>query len=566
MKLNENYFYTLRENVKDEDSKSGSLLVRSSMIKKIGNGIYMYMPIGFRVLKNIENIVREEMNNAGATELVMPSLLPEDYYVESGRLDVFGKGIFKLNDRYERNYVLGPTHEELFCLAAKESIKSYKDLPFNLYQIGRKYRDEPRPRYGLIRVREFIMKDAYSFDKDMAGLNISYKKMYDAYKKIFDRIGIDYKIVKADTGAMGGILSEEFQAVTAIGEDTLVLCDKCNYSSNIEVSECVTKEIVNTEQELEIAQVHTPNAGTIEEVTQFLNLPVDKFVKTLIYKMDNELYAVMVKASREVNETKLSKLLGKKDIELASPEEVTLVTNAKVGFAGPVNIKIPVIMDAEIKNMKNFIVGANVTDYHFTNVNIKDFNIATVGDIKNVLEKDPCPICGYPLNFKKGIEIGNTFKLGTKYTEALDVLYTDSDNQQKPAVMGCYGIGIERIMTSVVEQNNDEFGIIWPMNIAPYKVAIVLIDPKNETQANHANEIYSELSKMGIETLLDNREERPGIKFNDMDLIGIPVRITIGKKITENMVEVKLRKTGEVTDISVTDVIDHVKKTVESQM
>lgn len=566
MKLNENYFYTLRENVKDEDSKSGSLLVRSSMIKKIGNGIYMYMPIGFRVLKNIENIVREEMNNAGATELVMPSLLPEDYYVESGRLDVFGKGIFKLNDRYERNYVLGPTHEELFCLAAKESIKSYKDLPFNLYQIGRKYRDEPRPRYGLIRVREFVMKDAYSFDKDMAGLNVSYKKMYDAYKKIFDRIGIDYKIVKADTGAMGGILSEEFQAVTAIGEDTLVLCDKCNYSSNIEVSECVTKEIVNTEQELEIAQVHTPNAGTIEEVTQFLNLPVDKFVKTLIYKMDNELYAVMVKASREVNETKLSKLLGKKDIELASPEEVTLVTNAKVGFAGPVNIKIPVIMDSEIKNMKNFIVGANVTDYHFTNVNIKDFNIATVGDIKNVLEKDPCPICGYPLNFKKGIEIGNTFKLGTKYTEALDVLYTDSDNQQKPAVMGCYGIGIERIMTSVVEQNNDEFGIIWPMNIAPYKVAIVLIDPKNETQANHANEIYSELSKMGIETLLDNREERPGIKFNDMDLIGIPVRITIGKKITENMVEVKLRKTGEVTDISVTDVIDHVKKTVESQM
>lgn len=566
MKLNENFFYTLRENVKDEDSKSGSLLVRSSMIKKIGNGIYMYMPIGFRVLKNIENIVREEMNSAGAMELSMPSLLPEDYYVESGRLDVFGKGIFKLNDRYDRNYVLGPTHEELFCLAAKESLKSYKDLPFNLFQIGRKYRDEPRPRYGLIRVREFTMKDAYSFDKDMDGLDNSYKKMYDAYKKIFDRVGIEYKIVKADTGAMGGILSEEFQAVTAIGEDTLVLCDKCSYASNIEVSECVAPSVLVNEESKQIEEVYTPNSGTIEEVTNYLNIEIEKFVKTLIYKIDNELYAVMVKANREVNETKLAKLLAKKDVELASAEDVINVTNAKVGFAGPVGISIPVIMDTEIKNMKNFIVGANKTDYHYKNTNLENFTYQLVGDIKNVLENDPCPVCGHPLHFKKGIEVGNTFKLGTKYSEALDVLYTDSDNTQKPAVMGCYGIGIERIMTSVVEQSSDEFGIVWPMNIAPYKVAIVLIDPKNEEQSKHANDIYEKLTNLGFEPILDNRDERPGIKFNDMDLIGIPIRVTVGKKIIENKVELKMRKTGEVTDISVTDIVKIIVDEIENQL
>lgn len=563
MKLNNNYFFTLREKTKDEDSISGDLLVRAGMIKKIGNGIYMQLPMGLRVLKNIENIVREEMNNTGALELQMPLMLPDEYFKNSGRLEIFGSSVFKLNDRFQRSYIMGPTHEEIFTVAATSSVESYKDLPFNLYQIGKKFRDEPRPRYGLIRVREFVMKDAYSFDKDEAGLNKSYKLMYDAYKNIFDRMGIEYKIVKADTGAMGGSLSEEFQAVTEIGEDTLVLCDKCGYASNIEVSKCVTKNIISNEEEKEKELVETKNAGTIEEVTNFLNLPVEKFVKTLIYKIDNKLYAVLVKASREVNETKLLKLLNAKEIELASSEEVELATNAKVGYAGPINVNATVIIDEEVLLMKNFITGANKTDYHFLNVNLKDFTYEIKGDVKNILEKDPCPLCGYPVHFKKGIELGNTFKLGTKYSEALNLMYTDQDNIQKPVVMGCYGIGLERIMTAIVEQNNDEYGIIWPTNIAPFKVSIVLIDPNNEEALKIANEIYIKLNENNIETLLDDRNERPGIKFNDMDLIGIPYRITVGKKINEGKVELKSRKTNETIDVDIENILLKVQELVK---
>ncbi len=565
MKLKESYFFTIRENSKDEETVSGNLLVRSGMVKKAGSGIYYFLPMGLRVFKKVENIVREEMNNAGAQELVMPSMLPEDVYVKSGRRENFGDDMFGLKDRYGRKYVLGPTHEEMFVEAAREHIKSYKDMPINLYQIANKYRDEPRPRYGLIRVREFSMKDAYSFDRDLDGLHVSYMKMFNAYKKIFDRMEIDYKIVTASTGVMGGLLSEEFQAVTDIGEDVLVLCDKCDLSSNIEITECVDQKIVDQEEEKELEMIYTPNVRTIDELVNDYGIPTEKMAKTLIYKIDGKFYAVMVKSHREVNEYKLLRLLNAKEIELAAFEDVERITHAEVGFAGPVGCEVPVIIDNEVIGMKNFLVGANKTDYHYKNVNLKDFKVYLQADIANVIEGDKCPCCGGNLYFKKGIEIGNTFKLGTKYSESLDLTYLDEENNSHPVVMGCYGIGIGRIMAAIVEQNNDENGIILPMNIAPYHVSIVLINDKDKKQVKVAEKLYNDLTKKGIEVILDNRNERPGVKFKDMDLIGIPIRITVGKKVEEDQVELKLRTDKESTDINIKDVYKTVSKIIKEK-
>jgi len=566
MKLKESYFFTIRENSKDEETISGNLLVRSGMVKKAGSGIYYFLPMGLRVVKKIENIVREEMNNAGSQELVMPSILPEDVYVKSGRRDNFGDDMFGLKDRYGRKYVLGPTHEEMFVEAAKEAIKSYKDMPINLYQIANKYRDEPRPRYGLIRVREFVMKDAYSFDRDLDGLQESYMKMFNAYKKIFDRMKINYKIVTASTGVMGGLLSEEFQAVTEIGEDIIVLCDKCNLSSNIEITECVDQKIVYQEAEKELELLYTPNVGTIEDLVSNYRIPTEKMVKTLIYKIDGEFYAVMVKSHREVNEYKLLKLLNAKEISLADFEDVERITHAKVGFAGPVGIDVPIIIDNEVRGMKNFLVGANKSDYHYINVNLKDFEVFMQADIANVIEGDKCPYCGGNLYFKKGIEIGNTFKLGTKYSESLSLTYLDEENNSHPVVMGCYGIGIGRILASIIEQNNDENGMILPMNIAPFEVAIVQISDKDKKQVKVAEKLYKDLTKKGIEVVLDNRNERPGVKFKDMDLVGIPIRITVGKKVEEDQVELKLRNEQESINIDIKDVYKTISKIIKEKI
>lgn len=566
MRLSKEFFYTLREDAKDEDSVSGNLLVKSGMIKKVSNGIYMNMPLGQRVSQKVIQIVRECMNEAGANEVSMPHLLPMEYFEASGRASGFGSSMFKLNDRYSRPYALGPTHEEFFVYAAQSKVKSYRDLPFNIYQIGEKYRDEPRPRLGLIRVREFIMKDAYSFDVDEEAMQESYQKMFDAYHKIFTRVGLRYHVVKADTGVMGGLLSEEFQAITDVGEDILVLCDNCDYASNIEVSQCVPASQVETEEEKQYQKVYTPNAGSIEEVTNYLQLPVSKFVKTMIYKVDDKFYACMVNADREINEVKLGKLLHANEVALAEEEDVVRITNAKVGFAGPIGITIPIIMDEDIKVKKNFIVGANESDYHYKDVNLKDFEPTIIADIKNVKEGDICPKCGGKIHFRKGIEIGNTFKLGTKYSEKLGLNYLDKDNQLHPVQMGCYGIGIGRIIASVIEQNHDEKGIIWPMNIAPYQVAIVLIDKKNETQNEVAEKLYADLTASGIDTILDDRDERVGVKFNDMELIGIPIRITVGKKVNDGEVELKLRDEAENQIYRVDEVIEKVKEIIASRM
>lgn len=541
MRLKNQFFYTLREDVKDEETRSGNYLVRSGMIKKVGTGIYLFMPLGFKVLKKIEQIIREEMNKTGAQELLMPALIPEDYYVQSGRKEVFGHDMFSLKDRYERGYVLGPTHEELFVYAAKEMIHSYKDMPFNIYQIANKYRDEPRPRFGLIRTREFMMKDAYSFDVDDEACEASYQKMFQAYQNIMERVGLEYKIVRAGTGAMGGNLSEEFQAVTEIGEDTLVLCPNCDYASNLEVSACIVDETESYEEEKELELVHTPNAGTIEEVAAFLEEDPSQFVKTLIYQVDGKFYACLIPGDRELNEEKLKTLLQAKEVVLADKEDVERITKAKIGFAGPIQLSIPIVMDHHVQMMKNFIVGANQTDYHYKNVNLKDFKTKKIGDIIEVKEGDLCPKCGAKLTFKKGIECGNTFQLGTKYSESLGLNYLDQNNQLKPVVMGCYGIGLARIMTAVAEQRADEMGIAWPVSIAPYQVALVLINGKDEVQRTVADQLYQIIQSMGFEVLYDDRDERPGVKFKDMELIGIPVQITVGKKAQDGMIEIKKR-------------------------
>lgn len=541
MRLKNQFFYTLREDVKDEETRSGNYLVRSGMIKKVGTGIYLFMPLGLKVLKKIEQIIREEMNKTGAQELLMPALIPEDYYVQSGRKEVFGHDMFSLKDRYERGYVLGPTHEELFVYAAKEMIHSYKDMPFNIYQIANKYRDEPRPRFGLIRTREFMMKDAYSFDVDDEACEASYQKMFQAYQNIMDRVGLEYKIVRAGTGAMGGNLSEEFQAVTEIGEDTLVLCPNCDYASNLEVSACIVDETESYEEEKELELVHTPNAGTIEEVAAFLEEDPSQFVKTLIYQVDGKFYACLIPGDRELNEEKLRTLLQAKEVVLADKEDVERITKAKIGFAGPIQLSIPIVMDHHVQMMKNFIVGANQTDYHYKNVNLKDFKTKKIGDIIEVKEGDLCPKCGAKLTFKKGIECGNTFQLGTKYSESLGLNYLDQNNQLKPVVMGCYGIGLARIMTAVAEQRADEMGIAWPVSIAPYQVALVLINGKDEVQRTVADQLYQIIQSMGFEVLYDDRDERPGVKFKDMELIGIPVQITVGKKAQDGMIEIKKR-------------------------
>lgn len=562
MKLRNSFFYTMREDAKDEDSRSGNLLVRAGMIKKTSAGIYMIMPMGKKVLAKIENIVREEMDRSGAQELLMPALILEDVYEKSGRREAFGSNMFALKDRYQKNYVLGPTHEELFAVAASMKGRSYKDFPYNLYQIQTKYRDETRPRYGLIRVREFIMKDAYSFDVDLEGLDVSYQKMYEAYCNSFDRMGIRYKIVKADTGAMGGLLSEEFQAITGIGEDIVVGCEHCDFSSNLEITEVVDAHAEDDAEERPYELKETPDAKTIEEVAAFFDLTPKHFVKTLVYRVDGKTYAFLLRGDRELNETKVLKLLGANEMGLADFTEVERVTHARVGFAGPIGIDCPLIMDREVSHMKNFITGANKSDHHYINVNVRDFEVMKIADIAQVHEGDICPKCGGKLKFEHGIEVGNLFKLGTKYAQTMGLQYLDKDNQLQPVVMGSYGIGLERCMAAIVEQHNDEHGIIWPLSVAPFAVSIVIISMKDEQQCEAASQLYDQLRALGAEVLLDDRDERPGVKFKDMELIGIPYRITVGRGISEGKVELVSRADGTKREVALEDAAAEVMKLI----
>ena len=558
MKLKDSYFFTLREDARDEDSASGNLLVKAGYIKKTSAGIYMMLPLGLRVEEKIERIIRKHMNNAGSQEVKMPALIASEYYENSGRLKGFGPSIFKLKDRTGKDMVLGPTHEELFAYASKSMIRSYKDMPFNLYQIQTKFRDEPRARFGLIRVKEFVMKDAYSFDRDEQGLDISYKKMFDAYKAIFDEVGLNYRIVKADTGIMGGLLSEEFQAITPVGEDSIIYCD-CGYSSNEEVAELISSP--SEEAEKELTEVETPHAKTIDEVCDYLKLDPKNSIKALLMNINDELVVLFIRGDRELNENKVCKLLNCAELNFAD-DSLIATSNAVPGFTGPIGLNAKIVVDKEVMNMKNFCCGANKEGYHYINANPKDFKADIVGDISNVKEGDICPICGKPLKMTKGIEVGNTFKLGTKYSKALDLSYLNSENKLEDVWMGSYGIGVGRTMAAVVEQNNDEKGIVWPLNIAPYHAIILIMVTKDETQCNIANDLYDKLNKLGVETILDDRNERPGVKFNDAELIGIPYRITVGKKASEGIVELKKRNEDEVKEMTIDEAINFLNEVV----
>ncbi len=556
MRLSKYLVPTLREVPSEAEIPSHQLMLRAGLIRKLASGVYSYLPLGLKALKKIENIVRNAMDSHEAQELLMSAVLPKEYFTESGRWDVFGPEMFRLKDRAERDFCLGPTHEEIFTDTVKNTVKSYKQLPMTLYQIQTKYRDERRPRFGVIRSREFIMKDAYSFDKDAEGLDISYKNMYDAYKEAFDKMGLEYLIVDADSGAMGGSGSQEFMVKSEVGEDTIAYCT-CGFCSNIEKAACAPQPIETADPIMDIEKIYTPNSRTIEELTEFLNTDAKSFAKTLLYNSDGKIVAVMVRGDREVNETKLANYLGSIELELASAEEVVDATGAAVGFAGPVGLKVDVLVDNEVAQMKNFVVGANETKYHFKNVNInKDFAPTVVGDFRNIEVGDICPECrNSKIQTCQGIEVGHIFKLGTKYTDALGCTYLDENGKEQTPIMGCYGIGVSRCLAAVIEQYSDESGIVWPVSVAPFHVIVVPVNSKNEEQARLAEKIYSELKAANIEVLIDDRNERAGVKFKDADLIGIPVRINVGKGAAEGKVEFILRKGLEATELSATDAI-----------
>lgn len=559
---------TLREVPAEAEIASHQLMLRAGLIRKLAAGVYSYLPLGLRSLKKVEQIVREEMDKAGAQELLMSALLPAEAYQASGRWEVFGPSMFKLKDRNDRDFCLGPTHEELFTQTVIDNVRSYKEYPMTLYQIQTKYRDEGRPRFGLIRGREFIMKDAYSFDLDEKGLDESYKKMYDAYNRIFTRLGLDFTIVDADSGAMGGSGSQEFMVKSPVGEDGIAYCDECGYAANYEKCECIPQPVEQPEGEAALEKIETPNAHTIEELVNSLGMAAYNFAKTIIYKADDKYIAAMVRGDRDVNEVKLKNLVGcTDDLELAEPAVVRDITHAQVGFAGPIGLDIPVYADKEVAMMKNFIVGANETDMHYKNVNIgRDFNPDTVADIRVVVTGDKCPKCGGAIKSEQGIEVGHIFKLGTKYSDALGLKYLDESGKQKTVIMGCYGIGVTRCLAAAVEQLHDDNGIIWPVSIAPYHAIVVPANYKSEEQMAEAERIYAALNDAGIETLLDDRSERAGVKFKDADLIGIPVRIVVGKKIGDGIVEYKERTMEKAEEIAADDAVEKVISFIKANM
>ena len=563
MKMSNMLVSTLREVPAEAEIDSHKLMLRAGMIRKMAAGIYNYMPIGLKVLKNIEEIVREEMNTAGAQEFLASAVLPAELWQESGRWDVYGDEMFRLKDRNNRDFCLGPTHEEVFTDIARNEIKSYKQLPVNLYQIQTKYRDERRPRFGIMRSREFIMKDAYSFDKDQAGLDVSYDKMHDAYVKIFNRCGIDAKCVEADSGAIGGANSAEFMVKSEVGEDDVVFCSACDYAANIEKAEA-TPEKAEVEELLEMEKVATPDSRGIYEVSEFLKVSPKKTVKLLMFNVDGKIVGVVVRGDREVNEVKVANAAqASGDIIMASNEEYTKATNCEPGFGGPVGIKVDLLLvDEEVANMYNMILGANETGYHLKNVNYgRDFE-GVVGDFRKIESGEKCPKCGSEVTIARGTEVGHIFKLGTKYSAAMNATFIDENGKNVPFVMGCYGIGVTRTMASIIEQHHDENGIIWPLSVAPYHVSVIPVNIKDEAQMKIANKLYDELRKIGVDAILDDRNERPGVKFKDSELIGIPMRVTVGKKITDGEVEFKLRN-GEMEVIKIEDVLEKVKSQFE---
>ncbi len=565
MKLSKMLISTLREVPAEAEIVSHKLMLRAGMMRKMASGVYNYMPFGIRVIKKIENIVKAEMDALDAQEVLASTLLPSELLTESGRRDAFGPEMFKLKDRNEREFCLGLTHEEVFTDIARNEIRSYKQLPLNLYQIQTKYRDDIRPRFGVMRSREFIMKDAYSFDANNEGLDKSYIKMYDAYHNIFRNCGLEFQAVEADTGAMGGSDSVEFIVKSEVGEDEVVFCGACNYAANMKKAQGFLE--LNEKEELkELRKTLTPNVKTIEDLEKFFNITAKKFAKTLICKADDRVVAIMIRGDRQLNETKVINAIGGAvEFEMADADTVMASTSAEVGFAGPIGIKADILLvDEEVSNMYNFIVGANDTGYHYENVNYGKEFVGVVGDYRKVTEGDKCLKCGSHTTIARGVQVGHLIKLGTKYSEAMSATFIGEDGKDQPLVMGCYSIAINRTMAAIIEQHHDENGIKWPMAVAPYQVVVVPVAIKDQEQMRIAEEIYSNLKEIGVEVLMDDRNERVGVKFKDLDLIGIPIRITIGKKISEGKVEFKLRYEGENEIVELCSVVNRVKEELKN--
>ncbi len=565
MKWTHTFIPTLKENPSEAEIDSHKLMIRSGMIRKLSAGVYSYLPIGLKILNKVINIIREEMDKSGAIELSLPALQPLTLLERSGRIGAFGDDLLSMKDRHKKDIALSPTHEEVITDLVKNEVSSYKQLPLILYQIQTKFRDEARPRFGVLRSKEFLMKDAYSFDTDNEGLNNNYQKMYDTYCRIFERCKLDYLAVDADTGAMGGDVSHEFMVPNENGEDVIVKCEKCDYSANLEKAESAPLESVTDITSDEQKEISTPKMTTIKEVSDFLGVKSNQMVKTLIYTYDNKSIAVLVRGDHDVNETKLTKILSIGEITLADENTVLKLTNAPVGFAGPIGLNTQIIADQAVSTMMNCVVGGNKVDTHIINVNPeKDFKIDKIADIRYVNENDRCPRCKEALNVSNGIELGHVFKLGTRYSDSLSAKFLDRNGKERPIIMGSYGIGVNRILAATIEKSHDSNGIIWPLPLAPYEVLVVAVNFKDETIMGAATRIYDELRETGIDTLLDDRDQRPGFKFKDADLIGIPIRITVGKQFKETgELEIKLRSNDKVLHSKPENIITEIKKIMD---
>ena len=565
------YAPTLREVPSDADVVSQQLMLRAGFMRKTANGLYSFLPLGWRSIKKIEAIVREEMDRASAQEIMMPILQPAEIWKESGRWKAYGAEMMRINDRHDNEFCLGPTHEEMITTLVKNEINSYRQLPVNLYQIQSKFRDERRPRYGLMRSREFIMKDAYSFDVDEAGLEESYKSMYDAYTRIFNRCGLTFRPVEADSGAIGGSGTHEFMAIAEAGEADIVYCTKCDYAANIEIGKPgIIKQDEEALQELSV--VDTPNASTIEAVAEMLNLPLHKTIKAVVFSIDGKVVLAIVRGDHEVNEVAVQHaVLGSVEPEMATSEELEKV-GLTAGFISPVGLQqtdeFAIVVDESVMETYNVCGGANKKDAHYVNINPKrDFNVADiiVAPIRLITKDDVCPKCGGALEHAKGIEVGQVFKLGTKYSEALQATFLDQNGRPNPMIMGCYGIGVSRTLAAAIEQYHDENGIIWPRSIAPFEAVIVPINAKDEALMSTSQTIYTALQEAGVDVLLDDRKDRAGVKFKDADLIGYPLRITVSKNTLENNeVEIQIRKTGEVLPCAIDSVATKVKELLQN--
>ena len=547
MKMSNLYAPTLREVPAEAEVVSHQLMLRAGMIRKAAGGVYSYLPLAWRTLRKIEQIVREEMDAKGGQEIAMPIVQPAEIWQQTGRWDVYGDEMFRLKDRHQRDFCLGPTHEEMVTTLVKSDVRSYRQLPLLVYQIQNKYRDEIRPRFGLMRGREFIMKDLYSFDRDTNGLDISYKKMYDAYTRIFTRCGLTFRPVEADPGAIGGSGTHEFMVLADSGEAAIAYCDSCDYAANVEKAELAP--IASTgESSFPLDTKETPKQRTIQEVAQFLSMHPDHLIKSLAYMTEKGPVLALVRGDHEVNEIKLMNLLNVLQLELATEADIRTAFHSVPGYIGPIGLTgVTIVADASVMNLMNAACGANIEDQHHVNVNPgRDFKADNIADIRMIKESDPCPRCGAKVKTARGIEVGQVFKLHTKYSKALEASYLDENGQENLMVMGCYGVGVSRTMAAAIEQHHDDDGIIWPVSIAPYQVVIVPINIKDEAQMTLCEKLYEELKSAGVEVVFDDRDERSGVKFKDADLIGYPVRITIGPKaLKENSVEVKVRRTKE---------------------